>query len=135
MRQNMDPSSRLAMLVGAYPLGKHIENAIERYLGMVAESMPTLAMHEWLLICDSLNGVSFADSSHLKNRIIANIADSICNEALDRKWGINSENLLASIQTWTNGQAISVLHVAETFWNHLEMSHEESLIMAGAKFR
>lgn len=79
--------------------------------------MPTLTEPEWHLIFDAMNGTWTQDSAQLlSGAVLANVADAIHLDGLDKKWLVDGPALVAKL-TWMDYPAqVALVDACERFW-------------------
>lgn len=78
---------------------------------------------------DALNG-TFLDE-HTYRFLLSEVADGIRLSALDRKWHVDGETLVARIAHLSPGQRLAIIDAAERFWQHPEEATDVVLRRVG----
>jgi hypothetical protein len=121
-------------------LSGRINNIVIRYGGIVAAECPVLALAEWQMICDMLNGTvidaDYRDADPARF-LWADIAESGRLDGLAEKWGIDTEALSARVRAMPYSQQCAILEVVAKFWRSPRLNETpmpELLKECGAKF-
>ncbi|RMD64249.1 hypothetical protein D6833_04635 [Candidatus Parcubacteria bacterium] len=93
-------------------------NAVaDRYMETVRRHLPRLAVGEWLLIFDAMNGVWSGDNSVLDVLSVpAEIEDAVKLNNLDSKWDVDGKTLVKKLHGLDWCQRLAVLDATERFW-------------------
>lgn len=91
----------------------------ERYAEICRREVPPLALNEWLLIFDSLNGVWMPDTAALSvNGLALQIADSCQLNGADAKWHVaDCGDLVGRLAELPFAAKVAVIDAAERFWS------------------
>lgn len=121
----------LALALAGYAEGRsaRVNTVCARYLGLVAEFVPTFTRAEWSAICDALNGVWLRDEHSLRFSW-AEIADC---EGLGAQWGIDQEALAIRVRELDLARTIALVETVERFWLRCDLPTDEALKQAGAR--
>lgn len=93
------------------------QTAIERYLEICRRELATIALDEpsWSLLRDAWCSTMW--TADTIGYVDHQIADAIHYEGLAEKWGVDGEQLVAAIRSWSYAQRVAV--VAEVEWWYL----------------
>lgn len=120
-----------------------VRTILERYWWLIDRAVPEMAIAEWNLIMDAMNGIAHWDGAELTAQVLyPEISDSISLNGLDRKWlyredepeaapcpptgdpvqregrGITDrgQRLLERLRSLSRAENLAVVEVAERFW-------------------
>ena len=116
----MRPHSELVnQLAGEYPLS--VNTALSRYLHLVAIA-PDFSESEWNLLYDACNGwaTQMEPPDVLAQGLVLQVQDAIGFECLGEKWGVDTDRLIARLNTLSPVEAIAVIHKIERWWSKAE---------------
>ena len=90
----------------------------ERYAEVCRREAPTLALAEWLMIFDALNGCWMLDNAAMVAQSVAmEVADAASLNGTDRKWGVADGQALARhIDGLSFAAKVAIVDAAERFW-------------------
>ena len=104
---------------------------LERYYSLLHYSRPKFSEAEGCLIMDAMNG-SWIDP-WIFLHIWISVKDAIDFQALDKKWGVDAEKLLAKLFDLTPAEGMALLDASERFWGRdgVVGDYREALAHAG----
>jgi hypothetical protein len=90
----------------------------DRYAEICRRELPTLALNEWLMVFDALNGCWMLDPASLAaNGIALEVSDAATLNGTDRKWHVADGQALARrIDGLSFAGKVAILDAAERFW-------------------
>jgi len=115
-----------------------LTSALVRYRALLAGAMPALAVGEWALLCDALNG-SVLTAAHADIDPALYLPQSVADSAPDGlgdKWGVDVVALAARIERMPYAARCAIVETVARFWRQAGGSIgpiEQQLRAAGAK--
>jgi hypothetical protein len=90
----------------------------ERYAEIVRRSVPEMALAEWCLIFDALNGCWTIDNAALvANGVAMEVADAAALNGAGAKWCVDGQALANRIAALPFPAKIAIVDTAERFWS------------------
>ena len=83
---------------------------------------------EAAVLVDALNGIRRSEGITCLSHLYNNVMDAIAIDELDKKWGIDREELRAKLLSLTEIEAEGVLERVYAFWNAAPHTHLESAL-------
>ena len=80
------------------------------------------------LIVDALNGIARGDGITCQSHLYYNVMDATAIDELDKKWGVDREELRAQLLSLNEVEAEGVLTRVYAFWNAAPHTHLESAL-------
>lgn len=87
---------------------------ISRYYALLAGSAPTLGSNEAKLVMDALNGSLMTNESI--RLVWAEVDDAIRHDGLDRKWGVQGEELVEYLRSLSLAETFALVDCIERAW-------------------
>jgi len=102
---------------------------LKRYYTLLKRCLETLYFSEGeaALICDALKDYQLDKNINQIGLIWADLEDSIQINQLDKKWGVNGQELIHKCQSLTPCQVFAVADAVEKFWFKRESNPQEKL--------
>lgn len=120
-------------------LSGRLNSICSRYGAIIAKDCPALAVNQWMMICDILNGtVLDADNRDADPArfLWADISESGKLDGMAEKWEIDTEALSQQVRELPYSSQCAIIEVAARFWADCETdypSDKDRLQAAGAK--
>ena len=105
---------------------------LERYFALIERELREVALSEAeaALVADALNGTLI--EPHTATLMWAEVAEAIRLDALDRKWDVDGEALVAKLRGMCPGKLFAIAHAVEAFWrNHSGENPSDALRTVG----
>lgn len=100
-------------------LSGRINSIIIRYGAITDRDCPSLAVGEWMLICDMLNGTVLSADSRDADPVRflwADISEAGKIDGLAEKWSVDSEALSGRVRAMPYSQQVAIIEIANRFW-------------------
>lgn len=90
----------------------------DRYAEICRRESPSLALNEWLMIFDAINGCWMLDNAAMVAQSIAHeVYDAADLNGTDRKWGVPDGKALAKrLDALQFAAKVAIVDAAERFW-------------------
>lgn len=98
-----------------------VRHALSRYFTLLQHARiglrPRFTKNECAIVLDAMNGLA-GDFVH-QQMLAGNVADAIALEGLDKKWGIDKDELLGKLSALTYTETVAILDACEQWWNRV----------------
>jgi hypothetical protein len=104
-----------------------ISRHLERYFSTLARARRELRQMfsdgEAMLIVDVLNGVAFWDTFGIY-MVAHEVADGIALDGLDKKWGIDKQELMTKLARLNDAQALALVDSVTMWWDRVAQGEQ-----------
>jgi hypothetical protein len=102
---------------GTYSVSGTLNAVADRYQAIIKRSMPKLALNEWMLIMDVMNGTFTQSGAEIDAYgLVHNVEDAIALDGLDKKWEIDGSILVHKLRGHSFAGLVALLDAVERYW-------------------
>lgn len=110
------------------------QESLERYFTLLGAELRRvyLSRQQALLLCDVLNG-TFVDTMWAESApdLLAGEVEDSAPDGMGAKWEVDLTEFVATIQSWSRGQALAVVDAVVRWWKLDAADWDEALIEVG----